>query len=93
MEKVNHPEHYAGNGCPCECIEVIHYVTKDVEPITAFSIGNAIKYLWRLGKKEPDENMGQTMDEKILEDLKKASWYLDDAIEMMTLKIESKSLR
>ena len=43
---------------------------------------------WRLGKKSPDAEKGQSLDEKILEDLKKSAWYLNDAIGQMEKKIK-----
>lgn len=39
-----------------------------------FNLGNAIKYVWRAGVKSPDP----------LEDLKKASWYIEREIERLT---------
>lgn len=36
-----------------------------------FNIGNAIKYLWRAGLKD---------DNKHIEDLQKAAWYINDEI-------------
>lgn len=56
------PSHYQGK------IEVIDFIEdKGLD----FHLGNAVKYIARAGKKDPD---------KILEDLKKARWYLDRAI-------------
>ena len=53
-----------------ECIEIArHY---------CFSIGNAIKYLWRAGLKK-DASLTDT--EKEIEDLKKAIWYIQDRID------------
>lgn len=60
-DSVNHPQHY--NALP-NGIETI-----DVTEWFGFSLGNAIKYIWRAGKK------GDT-----LEDLRKARWYLDREI-------------
>lgn len=41
---INHPDYYNQNPSGIECIEVArHY---------CFSIGNAIKYLWRAGLKK-----------------------------------------
>lgn len=64
--RVNHPSHYQGaNGI--ETIDVIrHYVC---------DIANALKYLMRAGHK-PER--GMTDEEKEVEDLKKALWYIDD---------------
>lgn len=62
---VDHPSHYqwlkdkAG-------IEVI-----DITRHLSFDRGNAIKYLLRAGRKDPD---------KLIEDLQKAIWYINDEI-------------
>lgn len=67
-EMVNHPTHY--NNVPgVECIDVVRYFD--------FDRGNAIKYIWRAGSKP---EMGMTAEEKEIEDLKKAIWYLEDRI-------------
>ena len=69
MDNVNHPVHYNSNPSGIECIEVArHY---------CFSIGNAFKYLWRAGLKDPDN------PEKEIEDLKKAIWYIEDRIKQL----------
>lgn len=61
-EQVDHPEHYNSHPIGVECIDVAeHY---------GFSIGNAIKYLWRAGLKGD-----------AVEDLKKARWYIDREIQ------------
>jgi hypothetical protein len=64
--RVNHPEYYKKkNGI--ETIEVIrHYVC---------NIANAQKYLMRAGDK-PEQ--GMTREEKEIEDLRKALWYIQD---------------
>ena len=67
MEHVNHPKHYNSHPNGIECIDIIrHYVC---------DIANAIKYLWRAGRKS---EMGMEDAEKEIEDLKKALWYIDD---------------
>lgn len=63
---VNHPAHYGGKDNPYEAIKVIEAWSLD------FSLGNCIKYISRAGKK----GMGTE-----LEDLEKARWYLDRAIQ------------
>ncbi|MCX4554114.1 DUF3310 domain-containing protein [Streptomyces sp. NBC_01500] len=66
-DAVNHPSHYTdgwSNGS-----EVI-----DITEHMAFNRGNAVKYLARAGKKDPD---------KELEDLKKAAWYINREIERL----------
>ena len=60
-DKVNHPSHYQGN--KFEVIDII----EDYK--LGFSLGNAIKYILRAGKKN---------DYK--EDLQKAIWYLQREI-------------
>lgn len=56
---VNHPPHYTSHPSGVECIAITeHY---------GFSLGNAIKYIWRAGLKSGTSP---------LEDLKKAQWYL-----------------
>ena len=58
-EKVNNPEHYQSN--KLEAIEVIEEFNLN------FSLGSAVKYILRSGKK-PGESSS--------EDLEKAIWYL-----------------
>ena len=66
---VNHPSHY--NQGNIECIDAMQAAyTK--EEVIAFCKLNAFKYIWRAG------NKGET-----LEDLQKADWYLDKAIELL----------
>lgn len=63
-DQVNHPKHYTSHPSGVECIDVVeHY---------GFNIGNAIKYCWRAGLKDGNED---------LQDLKKARWYLDREIQ------------
>ncbi len=71
-DPVHHPAHYTGGppcpGCgrPIECIDITEHMT--------FCLGNAIKYLWRQGKKDP---------ERRVEDLEKARQYLTFEIERL----------
>ena len=58
-DKVNHPSHYTDGK-----IEVIDYI-EDKE--FGYHLGNAVKYISRAGKKDPD---------KYVEDLEKAKWYI-----------------
>lgn len=69
MDNVNHPAHYNSHPSGIECIEIARYY--------CFSIGNAIKYLWRAGLKK---EQGQDDLNKEIEDLQKAKWYIDDRI-------------
>lgn len=57
-----HPAHYKTHASGVECIELAEAFP--------FSLGNAIKYLWRCGEKGD-----------VLEDLGKALWYLDRAMD------------
>jgi hypothetical protein len=65
-EMVNHPSHYGGVDNPYEAIKVIEAWDLD------FHLGNTVKYISRAGKKQQD---------KELEDLLKAKWYLDRKIQ------------
>ena len=62
---VNHPAHYAEDGQfsfpKAECIMLTRLLD--------FSVGNAVKYIWRAGFKG-----------SAAEDLRKALWYINDAI-------------
>lgn len=75
-EKINHPKHYLDG--KIECIDAIEE-TVGIQGAIDFCIGNTMKYLWRHKKKENK-----------IEDLRKAKWYLDYAIEKMT-RIEEDS--
>lgn len=69
---VNHPLYYNQHPSGIECIEIArHY---------CFSIGNAIKYLWRAGLKQ---EVGKSDIAKEIEDLEKAKWYIDDRIKQL----------
>lgn len=71
-DNVNHPKHYTSHPSGIECIEITrHY---------CFSIGNAIKYLWRAGLKI---DVGLTDKQKEIEDLNKAIWYIKDRIKQL----------
>lgn len=66
-DMVNEPPHYKGvRGV--ECIEAIEAMGCGVE----FCRANAVKYLWRLGKKG-----------EALEDAKKCSWYVQRLIKQL----------
>lgn len=71
-DNVNHPKHYTSHPSGIECIEITrHY---------CFSIGNAIKYLWRAGLKK-DASLEDKQKE--IEDLEKAIWYINDRIKQL----------
>jgi len=67
-ELVDHPGHYGGGNNPYEVIKVIFAWGLD----KSFCLGNVIKYIAR------HEHKGTA-----LQDLKKARWYLDEAIKQM----------
>ena len=66
---VNHPKHYCDHPSGIECIEITRHHD--------FAIGNAIKYLWRAGLKDSDNE---------IQDLKKAVWYIQDKISQLENK-------
>ena len=65
-KNVSHPKHYGGADNPYEAIKVIEAWDCD------FNIGNVLKYISRAGKKG---------EWKHKEDLEKAAWYLNRAIQ------------
>lgn len=72
VDMVNHPPHYTSHPSGIECITITrHY---------CFSVGNAIKYLWRAGLKK---DMGLEDIQKEIEDLEKAIWYIKDRIKQL----------
>lgn len=76
-DRVEHPSHYTWLKDKCG-IEVID-ITRHMD----FDLGNVIKYVLRQGHKSEE---GMSDDDKALEDLKKARWYLDDKIKMLENK-------
>ena len=67
-DAVERPQHYASTSI--ECIDAMRE-TQGVEAVKAFCVCNAFKYLWRHNSKNGDE------------DIKKANWYLNKAVELM----------
>ena len=61
-DDINHPPHYTQHPSGVECIQITEHCN--------FCIGNAIKYLWRSGKKDSE-----------IKDLKKAIWYINREID------------
>jgi hypothetical protein len=69
-DMINHPVHYISSEAKCSsCNSKIECI--DIARHMNFNIGNTLKYLWRYQNKNG------------LEDLKKAQWYLNDAIKEM----------
>jgi hypothetical protein len=63
---VKHPKHYTSHPSGVEAIEVTRHMN--------FNLGNAMKYLWRAGLKDPS---------KTIEDLQKAVFYIQDEIKRL----------
>ena len=68
-EKVNHPDHYKEGG-----MEVIDVINAFSHVRGSFALGNAIKYILRAGKKNPNT---------YIEDLMKAIWYLQNEVDFV----------
>ena len=60
-DMVNHPPHYTSHPSGVECIEITRHM--------GFSLGSALKYIWRADLKGND-----------IQDLEKAIWYINDEI-------------
>lgn len=69
-DNVNHPSHYTDGK-----IEVIDFIE---DKKLGYHLGNAVKYISRAGKKDPD---------KYIEDLQKAVWYLQREIKRSTVQM------
>ena len=69
--RVNHPSHYTWlkELCGIEVIDITRHMN--------FNLGNVIKYVLRSGHKSEE---GMSDEEKEIEDLKKAVFYLNDEI-------------
>jgi hypothetical protein len=61
LDSIDHPQHYTAHSSGIEAIQICEHLD--------FCLGNAIKYLWRAGKKA-----------NTVEDLKKSAWYLRRAL-------------
>jgi len=64
-DPVNKPKHYTEHPSGIECIQITEHEN--------FCVGNAIKYLWRAGRKGD-----------AVEDLQKAMWYIQREINRIT---------
>lgn len=62
------PSHYGAGSGGVECIDAIEAAGHGL----SFCLGNAMKYIWRAGKKD-----------SALQDLQKARWYIDRAIRQL----------
>ena len=79
MEKVNHPEHYQSKK-GIEVIDAMDAFTEGLEGIEAVDTAQVIKYICRWKKKNG------------LEDLKKAKWYIDHLISIVSHQEEVTSI-
>lgn len=73
-DAVNHPSHYGGKDNPYEARKVIRAWG------LGFNLGNVAKYVARAGKKDPA---------KLIEDLEKAAFYLQDEIDFLKQQRDS----
>lgn len=71
-DKVNHPDHYNQGNIECIDAMVSAYGTLAVAD---FCLCNAFKYLWRCNDKHAFND-----------DLSKAKWYIDKAVELTNIK-------
>jgi hypothetical protein len=73
--RVNHPSHYTWleDICGIEVIDITRHMN--------FNLGNVIKYVLRAGHKNEE---GMSSDDKKIEDLRKAVFYLNDEIKRLS---------
>ena len=73
-DRVNHPKHYTWlkDICGIEVIDITRHMN--------FDLGNAIKYILRSGFKSEE---GISDNDKTIEDLQKAIWYIQDEIRLL----------
>ena len=64
MDDIRKPEHYSWHPEGIECLDVVKHMP--------FLRGNAMKYLWRAGRKD-----------NVVKDLRKAIRYIEEEIEMI----------
>lgn len=65
-DMVNHPPHYTSDPSGVEAITVLRHRN--------YNVGNAMKYLWRAGIKDPA---------RTVQDLEKAVFYINDEIKRL----------
>lgn len=68
FDPVENPSHYTDGNI--QCIDAM-IEAKGIDAVINFCECNAFKYNWRAGKKD-----------NVIQDLKKAGWYLNKAIEL-----------
>lgn len=79
--RVNHPTHYTWlkECCGVEVIDITRHLS--------FNLGNVIKYVLRSGHKEEE---GMSIEDKTIEDLEKAIFYLKDEVSRLKILKEMK---
>lgn len=75
---VNHPSHYTKGKFECKDVLTDLLMNKELDGAYCWLLGNALKYLWRAGDKPGD--YGKTREQKTIEDLEKARFYINEAI-------------
>ena len=72
FDTVKKAKHYNLDPSGVECIDIVRHRN--------FNVGNAIKYLWRLGLKK---DRGRKVKAKHIEDLLKAAYYILDEVDRL----------
>lgn len=65
-ETVDHPPHYNAHPSGIECIDIVEHLS--------FNIGNAIRYLWRVGLKPGADSV---------QEMRKAIWYIERELDRL----------
>lgn len=80
-DEVNHPRHYEWlkEVCGIEPIDITRHMD--------FNLGNAIKYILRAGRKPIKTEGKSDYLAGMLQDLKKAAWYINDEIKRVESKV------
>lgn len=81
-DNVNYPSHYTWlkEKCGVEVIDITRHMN--------FNLGNCLKYILRAGRKVEE---GMSIEDKTIEDLKKARFYIDDEIKRISVPYQIKN--
>ena len=76
-DRVNHPSHYTWlkDLCGIEVIDITRHMN--------FNLGNVIKYVLRAGRKPITSENKSDFYAGMIQDLKKAAWYINNEIERL----------
>lgn len=77
VDEVNHPPHYKSPASCSRCGHEIQCI--DVTRHMNFSLGNAVKYIWRVA-------FGGKRGQDPVKDLEKSSWYVRDEIDARVIQ-------